>query len=433
MSSPAATAGPSRNVALLAIVLVALVLRVGLALITPVTHDNLFLDEVDYDHLARSVVAGTGIALPYSDECGLIRAGEPTGYYEPIYPLWLSFFHYLFPDNPYIWIQLAQCVLGALTCVFAFKLLTNLGYEPRVGLIAALGVAVYPFAVFFSVHIFTEVVYCFLLLWFFASFITPDWSLRRALGTGLLFGLASNARGITLAFLPFPLLMLFLEQRRAPRMWATIVLFIAGVLTVLTPWVIRNKLVVGGFFVQTRTGCPLIQGTNPLTEEERQKYASDVYVGRTRDQVSEETKAALARTANEAEREPLLVAEGLGHVWNHPSDVMQLYWMKVKRYWRPFAEGGTRTTRFNNVVIALSYFPLVALGLYGIWICRANRRLYVLAAYIAYCAVIQPVFVASTRHRFPSDLLLIAFAAVAVDRLLSPDRKQVNRVRAEGI
>jgi 4-amino-4-deoxy-L-arabinose transferase-like glycosyltransferase len=134
------------------------------------------------------------------------------------------------------------------------------GRGDRIGLVAALLYALNPSSLRFANELLTEILFGLLLtaaVWMFARHIRKG-KVADALWCGVLFGLAILCKP-NLQFLPLALLALLAHGlgamgRGASRQgwWQGLVAAIGAIVLLLSPWVIRNRIVFGEWFY-TRT------------------------------------------------------------------------------------------------------------------------------------------------------------------------------------
>jgi 4-amino-4-deoxy-L-arabinose transferase-like glycosyltransferase len=172
-----------------------------------------FGDADDYDLMARSLLAGRGLA---AEELGFVR---PPGY--------AVFVAACYMLGGLQLVQLAQVALGASTASLIALLARRFSGTGRGTWGAGLVASVYPWYINYVGVLATETLFTFLVvlvyLAFFALSERPGWS--RAVLTGLLFGVASLVRTNLLVLAPGLLLVLLWKHRRI----ATSALFAAGV------------------------------------------------------------------------------------------------------------------------------------------------------------------------------------------------------------
>lgn len=226
------------------LVAVALALRLGYVVAYPQV--QLQADSLDYDRLARSVLAGEGL---------VDLRGEPETLRPPLYPLFVAgIYHLGNPDATRV--RIVQAALGALLPALVLGLGVSC-FSPRVAWAAAAVCAVYPALIAYTGLVLTET--CASLL-----VITGAISAVRAAGTGGLGWSATTgvALGLTalcraeLAALAGALCLARLvppTHSVKKRLASTGVLLIAFLLTLL-PWTLRNYRALGSFVPLTTDG-----------------------------------------------------------------------------------------------------------------------------------------------------------------------------------
>ncbi len=205
-------------------------------------------DEAEYDRLAQSIV--------YLGEYAV--DGVPTAYRPPGYPAFLAASYFLFGHDILI-PKILQAILDTLTAYMLFSI--GRMRSERVGLIAALAWAFFVPAVLFVNLLMTESLTAFLLVVsiFMFSGAGAENSIPRMLGSGLVIGICILFKpGLLLV----PMLLLFFSALRPIRPRQAI-LVLAGALSIIFPWMIRNQIVLGTFSLSTNTGMNLYIGNNP--------------------------------------------------------------------------------------------------------------------------------------------------------------------------
>lgn len=191
-----------------------------------------------YHRIAENLLSGHG----YRE----VPEHPPTLKRPPAYVIFLYLVFKVAGVN-YVAVQIAQALLGALSCWILYRLARSLHSE-ELGLVAAGMFAVYPSAVEYSARLYVENLYfpVFLGLAYFLCRAAREGSWRQGLAAGALWGVSILTRG-TLLLLPiFLAVVLLLLRRRVPvgrgllRCSAVAAL---GAILVVGPWTIRNYTV----------------------------------------------------------------------------------------------------------------------------------------------------------------------------------------------
>lgn len=169
--------------------------------------------------------------------------GEVTAFRPPGYPFFISLFHHI-PGNPHLYVKLTQAVTGSLLSVLLYRATLLLYGRTSWAWLAACLCAFMPAflsasAVFWSEGLFAVLV----MLAFVPSIMRPD-TLRAAIFSGALLGLACYVRPN--ALLIAPCVFAYLVPQRRFSMYATRTLVVLAFLVLTTmPWAIRNSMLFG--------------------------------------------------------------------------------------------------------------------------------------------------------------------------------------------
>lgn len=200
-----------------------------------------------YDPIARNLVAGNGFTVDTSEPF------RPDTFEVPLYPAFIALI-YALSGNSLITVAIVQIVLELLTIILIVKIATLLNLPERVKPVAATIGLMSPFLVVFSTNVMTEVVTtfsitaaCYLLLRALTGSATSG--LSRWWLAGLAAGACMLLRIDTVLCVGMMGLaaVIILRSKQAP--WSRILYcvgaFTISVVVVLTPWTVRNYLVVG--------------------------------------------------------------------------------------------------------------------------------------------------------------------------------------------
>ena len=206
-------------------------------------------------------------ALPTSPSPG------PTALVPPLYPYLLAGSFKLFGLNT---VKVAFAVLGlnslfsALTCVPLYYLARR-ALNRRVAALAALGWALYPFAIYFSADRVWD--YALTSFLFTCCLLVAQTLHRRSplawLGFGALYGLTVLSNPSVASLLPVLTLIAMVRAWKNGRSWFTPALVAAlAFCTVCAPWQIRNHRVMhADFFIRDGFWLEFYAGNNGDTHE----------------------------------------------------------------------------------------------------------------------------------------------------------------------
>lgn len=321
-------------------------------------------------------------------------------------------------------VKLAQVAMDAATVALVYWIgIRTLGQA--VAAIGAAVVAVYPFSVFVPLYIGTETLFTFLLALFLLLFLqgVASESLKFYLASGVVLGLATLTRGTTL-FLPAVLLLcLFWLYRGRPHgisgpIKATAVLLLGFAVT-LSPWVVRNHLVLGAFIPASTSHGPMLHGSSErfwlIADRERElpKYVD--YLKNERGITGPTSahptwvekdrfyrQAALEMYKERWEKDP----------WSYVPFVAK----KFLRLWYG-TESGSNTAIVIGVNLPIYLLALVGLVIFLRRSARDNPG-YVLLALLAYFVAIHVAVFGYFRYMVPVMPYVILFAAAGATGLL---------------
>jgi 4-amino-4-deoxy-L-arabinose transferase-like glycosyltransferase len=400
------------------ILLLAAVLRIGFILAAPGT---LTLDASGYDDYAVNLLAGNGYTR--------IAGAPPDSDLPPLYPAFLVVVYSIFGRSA-IAVAGVQVVFDLVMLAALYAIGRRVGGE-RVGLLAALFTALYPYLLFQNLSTNDTAIFIMLL-------VTAVWMLLRAaetgrarwaLGAGLMLGIGALTKSLALLMLPLIALWFWrmLGFRRAVSL--SLALGVAFALPT-APWVLRNTLLHGQLtFLSTNDGSNLYQGNNPCVAD----YLS---VGWDAQWVNCLTPTPPGMT--EAETARWFRDRALTYLRENPGEWPRLFGVKFITLWTPELLPRTvpPTARLDDQavlqyetplfqaarVVHLLYFaPLLLLAVIGLLCAGRTGILFTTAAPLLMVLVVITVtyviYHPSTRYRAPADPFVFVFSALAVSWL----------------
>jgi 4-amino-4-deoxy-L-arabinose transferase-like glycosyltransferase len=359
-------------------------------------------DQVSYDALARSLIAGRGYSFtehwyPFT------LANTPTAHWSFIYPLYLAAVYALMGFHPLAARLVQATVGGALICFLVYLIGRRVANEPT-GLIGAFLAAVYGYFVYYSAALMTETFFIvFVLLALYLSLeINERPTLARWVWLGLAFGLAGLLRQTILLFLPVLMLWLVWELRKEVVRWWHFAVPIVTVACLIVPWSVRNYLVYHQFLLlNSNAGYALFASNNPNLGTD---WRNDEVVV----PIPEEMYGL-----NEAQLDQALARKGMEFILADPKRYASLTLSKLPEYFRFWPSSQSAPISNLNRVLSFGlYLPFMLLGL-GLSVSRW-RRFAPLYLFMIFHTAIYLLTWPSPRYRLPVDAVLIVFAALAV-------------------
>ena len=258
---------------LAAIVVVAVAVRVGWVVLA--ARRAVMGDPVAYTYHGAQLARGQGYRsffAAYTTRTPPERSGTfpPTAFYPIGYPaalavvFWLVF-HTPLPDNLPRAVGFFQVALGVGSVLLAAEVARHL-FGSRVAVYTAALVAVFPSLVYYTAEAHLETLFNFLVLAAVLVIVSGPWrdvSRRRLLVFGFVLGLSALVRPFSLLVLPGLCLVWLLSGTRlraalARTAWATL-----AVVVVVSPWLVRNVVVMKAPVFSTGIGDALCDSRHP--------------------------------------------------------------------------------------------------------------------------------------------------------------------------
>lgn len=390
---------------LLAVLAIAVVLRVAWALLVPVVPVS---DSYAYDVFARNMVEhGTYGWEP--DKPSAYWAVGTSAVYAALYALF---------DVDYAPIVVLNVLLGS-GIVLLSMLLARRWFGDLPALSAGLLLACWPGQIQFTTLLASELLFTFLMLlalWVASRSTTGRGYLYYPL-CGLLIAAAAYVRPIALLF---PFMYAFFLWLHGQSIAKT-VLFVCVTLVVaaaaIAPWSMRNTDVFGTFVtISTNSGANTWMGNNPDTTGFYMPLPEEV------------------RGMNEAERDRILRDRAMTYIRDEPLSFVRRTLVKAVRLYEretigvAWNEEGLRRTMgeagiLANKVIAQGYWmAALALAVFGFGAAARRAGAYIVFhpafVMIAYVTAVHAIIVIQDRYHYPAVPFLAMFGGVALSRLV---------------
>jgi len=364
-----------------------------------------------YLDLARHTVEGNGY---FWNLYGPKFANRP-----PAYPMLLAGTLAL---GAYPWgVLVVQSLIGGVVAMLAGGLACGLG-SARAAVVAAVIVAGYPYFILADTSLiehglFTLVILLVALAWLSLSRSGSSWA---ALRLGLLMGAAVLVRVTFTASIPVVLLAVLVGVVRGRKVRSA-VLALAAAAAVVSPWVARNTAVVGRPTLSTDTWRALWVAHNDLTLELYPANSIDLVERRSWKRMRKLDPAHRARilalSDDEVAQSAVFRELALGWIRENPKRVLRGILVKAGAFFSPIMNPPSDPPEWKNVAYTVSYCAVALAGLAAFLVLRRQWRewLIVPALFLGFLGSAVLTW-GQTRYRAPLDALLIALAAVLVDR-----------------
>jgi 4-amino-4-deoxy-L-arabinose transferase-like glycosyltransferase len=359
-------------------------------------------DQVSYDALARSLLAGRGYSFtekwyPFTP------AYTPTAHWSFIYPLYLAGIYAVTGYHPLV-ARLVQGMLGGALICFLIYLIGRRVADEVTGLVGAALAAVYGYFVYYNAALMTETFFIVLVLLslYLGLEVKEKPTAARWLLLSLTLGVAGLLRQTVLLFVPFLLFWLFWELKKDGIRWRYFTIPIAVIILMIAPWSIRNYLVFDQFLLlNSNAGYALYASNNPNLGSD---WRNELVVVPIPKELAEQNEAQLDRA---------LTKKGIEFILADPERYVRLTLDKSLEYFKFWpSSDSSQISNLNRVLSFGLYLPFMVLGL-GFSVSRW-RNFIPLYLFIVIHTGIHLLSWPAPRYRLTVDAVLMIFAAIAL-------------------
>jgi 4-amino-4-deoxy-L-arabinose transferase-like glycosyltransferase len=329
--------------------------------------------------------------------------------------------------------RVGQSVLAGALVLAVYGMGASL-FGRATGLLAAVGIAVYPPLIYLCGVFYVEHMTAVLLA--MTLFFLVQWHRGRHCGwmwaAGITLGLTGLCRPVVLVFAPLAAVYVAWSAKGKAR-WRCAGILTVATVAVIAPWTIRNAMVFHHFLpVSTGFGVQLWLGNNDASQgdaDDRHLFPlSDLWEQRLAE-ISDKARREAARAEGKrlfdglagldgVAQDRLYAHEAMAWIQQHPLAVLRLGARRFVEFHSAFTRTLTRNedvNRRNQVVASVSTYPVLAVGLAGAIIAwRRQRGARVIHAAIVSFTAAHVLLTACTRYRLPLDALWLLFASIAV-------------------
>ena len=360
-----------------------------------------YVDEADYYFIASNILKHH----TYSRDDIHPTASRPPGYPIALVPV-------LGLDSS---VRFAKAVnlLWWIGAAFLTSYIAGELYGSAGGTLALLFVLLYPVSLYTAGTLYPQAITSFFFLVSIAVHFRPrtHTSLKEAFLQGLVFSFLIVSVPLYAANLAvFMAFQTFGETNgiRNAIVTCLVVVFVIGL------WSLRNYSVYGQFLFASNSGVNLLLGNSPLTGP---NSGTNVDI---------DTIAPEAAGLPEVQRDAALKKHAVEWIKGHPLEFEWLFIKKLVNWfnYRNQLRTSGESTRFRDLVMAFSYYPLLALAVLLPLV--KKRRISELERYLylsyGAAALAYAFFFTRIRFRVPFDFLLIILASGSASILLHSSR-----------
>ena len=203
--------------------------------------------------------------------------GQQCAIRTPIYPLFVALHYAILGRHPWV-VLLTQVFMSTASCVLLY-LMARRFLSDQAALFACILFALDPFFILYSVFLFSDILFVFFCLvaaYFFSVAISKEFGGNTTvyvLISAVFFGLATLTKPL-LQYIPFAIIgfLLICLKSGLNRAVKLSLVFAAGFLVTISPWLIRNAVTFGAFSLSTSGAYNLlILYVTPMEMERREQ------------------------------------------------------------------------------------------------------------------------------------------------------------------
>ena len=343
--------------------------------------------------------------------------GDKRAFWPPVYPLFLAVF--TFGNRWYLPAIIAQSAVGALTAVVIYYIGREL-FNRQTAAIAGIVTALYPYYVSHDGKVQDTALFTFITALCIFIFIKCRKSQSNILWA--LAGLILGSALLTRAMLqPFAVIVfLWFGYTHGRKVLLTIAVF---VLTI-SPWLIRNYLQIGSLVFTSQTGRFVWDAHNDDTFVYYPAIGIDNVEWNAWKKLPLEEQSRIQAMA-EIPQSDYFQAKGFDYIKTHPGLTIYQGLLKIKTAFSWMLSPSD--TWLKQIVYFVSYFPILILGLWGMFRSRDKwRELVPIYAMFIGFIVISAFFWSHTSHRTFLDVYLILFSSDAIFSVRSAYEKKTQ-------
>ena len=433
--------GSRKLIGLVLLALLAFALRMATVLLLSSSQG----ERLAYEHgtITENLLGGKGFSIAFLGTEG------PTSQQAPFYPLLLIPFYACFgigTPQALLAVQLLQCIAGTGLVLAVVWLAWSLAPDqPLVGWLAGIAAAVYPTHIYMVTHLQVALWAALVLTLLLGVCMSVRWrgTARGAVLAGTLAGLLLLIEPILALALPICAIAFWLGDRESSsfrgcfrrQALGRLLLWTGTAALVISPWLVRNRLVHGEFvFIKSTFGYAFWQANNPIS------WGTDKIPKPAAEQLRnahDGTLAGMDRALWEARHETLYIDDvllkpdgyrefaGLSEpersrllgrrAWQfiveNPARYAGLCLTRL-RYFLLFDETNPKAANRLYRLATVAWLVLAGVGLLSSW--RRWRNFWPTYAVFALVTVFHTLVIVSVRFRIPVEPLGMIWAAAGL-------------------
>ncbi len=385
----------SKRKAILFIFITALLFRlIGLFF---VDIHNLEYGDLAYQTIVDNLLDGNGYTT-----------GKYLAFRPPLFPLMHAGILAVFGRDNILALRIFFILIGSITCVGLYLIARDI-FKLKLAMLAGLWLALSPQHIWYNIHILSECPYTLFLVFlvYFLLKAVHKNKLVFSCTAGILLGFSLLTRSILAGFIPFIFLWIFIVCKNKLSVLKHFAVFLIPALLIISPWVVRNYMVLNTFIPFSTDGAEVFF------------YANNPGVLHSETGFCSKYSPEVTKGLGEIEIQRAYYNFGLNFIRNNPDEFLRNAMDRFIQFWRPFPNVKFPQVKpVYAIVYFLSYLPVLILLFIGMPLSFRHLKytglIYLL---IIYCTGVHMVLLACIRYREPLMPFLILFAVFGITSL----------------
>lgn len=352
-----------------------------------------------YSTIAKNILSGKG----YVDN------DEPNGTNFERLPLYIYFLAAIYKLwGPELWkLQIIQSVLDTLSCLFIFIISMRIFHNDKTSaLLAAFLYAVYFKMINLVSRPLTETLFILLLLIFIIIFLDSFKKDLFTLLAGILLGMMTLTKPITLLFPIVVALFYFFKQKK--YFVKSIILFSFGFGVLILPFIIRNYVMEGQVFFATGGGKALYMGAVI-------DYSKDFRHEELR--LMNKIKAHYDIPHN-IEDDKELIRKAINIIIENPWEYIKKVAYRFYLFWT-YPDYTTKMMALKTILVLIFNIIFIILTAFGLYLSKKNAVFYSpFLSLMLYFYFLFAIIYSHSRYSLPLFPILFMFSAYGVIHIL---------------
>jgi 4-amino-4-deoxy-L-arabinose transferase-like glycosyltransferase len=302
----------------------------------------------------------------------------------PVYAGFLATIYLFFGKENFLAVQIVQCLLYVFTCLIIYYI-GMINFSRLCGFLSAIGVAIYPFFLYYIPSLASENLFLFMLsltvLWLIKIKKSPKSPYKYAILSGIFLAFTLLCRPNIFLILPFIFLWLLIIYKGQVKKAVKLYLCLTGfLLLIILPWTIFNYVSGKGLFLITNGGGfnfwvgnnsqTMLIYTKGVSKEEYKKSNNAIFNPKS---INAELYSRIKKLPF-PEQERQWYREGFRFIKNNPLVWIKLLIRKFVHYWGLWVH----TVIYPRKIVfisAFSFIPLLLLGGWGLFLSIRKKNI----------------------------------------------------------